>query len=533
MENQFLSLTHEVYNESGIDEAASKICEYAVYGLGASSAGAYLYDRLENVHQVHGLAGDASLPTTVPYNQSFDNKIPSHRKSFECGCLIVEGLPTVHNTELSNLAKLLVLLFNRKFSADMFGAASRPVDFFQDERSFYADLKDLTKNASQMPAGALRLNQAGSLKTLFFWNNWLDTSFQASDLDIDDPAIFPAIERCLNRGEQVALSEKDFDCPYMQRPTQDGVESAVLTPVNVGTETIGVLSFALPVVYDFTDIEKKAVLSLANSVGVSLSNFRRSADVQLDLHDDVRVSQMLTAVEVAQAARHSARANLDTLKTHLRVVTRTVAKGVDRSGKAIIGESLDGSEQAIKSCFKSLDDIKTAIRPPSRTAQVSDMKTLFERAKSQVHGRIVKNSVDVQWIGKSVSLDCFPDHMVQVFLNLILNSVDAFSELKRQGNRYVRVRLHDYQENAPNCVLRVEDSAGGIDVKGLMDSAESSDMSVDELVFAKDVTSKGVEGSGWGLYVSRKIINDHGGHMSLIEYRSKTVFEINLLKRMK
>lgn len=532
LEGQFEQITYDVYDNSDIALCAELICDFAVERLGSKSAAVYLFDRLTNRHILTSSLGPRAFEAEIPVGFQGSGCELAYRDTFECGAVLVEESPISNGAWLRRLAKLLVILYNRKFSFDMFSNSSRPIDFFQDRHDFYRDLCDLTRKSSQMPAGALRLREPNLLRTVFFWNDWNSGPFENFDWDIDESIDFPSMRLCLESSVPVVLTPQDLASPYFQRPMQQGVRAAILCPISVGRETIGTLSFALPIPYSFSDTERYGFLNLANSVGVSLTNFNQTASFQVDMHDDVRVSQVLTAVEVAQAARHSARADLDTLKTYINLIRRLTDKGVERSGKVTVPETIDECEKSIASCFKSLDDIKSAIRPPNRLAESVGLQRLFERAKNQLRGKIVKYDISVNWIGSDVVVECFPDHLTQVFLNLILNSVDAFTALNRKSNRIIRCRIHDNQEKAETIKIRIEDSAGGIDVAALRDAAGDFESSVEELVFTKDVTSKGRDGSGWGLYVSRKIVNDHGGHISLIEYRGRTVFEIELRKKL-
>ena len=531
---KFMKLCHRVYEHTDIDCAASLICNYVVGELKAKGAAAYLYNRLLDSQEIVSFDGHADFPDDLNDVSEKIAVISASRKEFQCGAIAIDGLDDTKDIHLFDVAKLLVVLFNRKFSVDLFEHASKPIDYLQDENSFHEDLKNLARESSKMPAGALRISRENKLTTVFFWNDWNTTPFlpQEWDVDLEDKSTLPHFAKCLASGKVVSLEDRDLNHSFLRRPQQSGVRAAVFCPINVRNDAIGVISLAMRRQYEFSDVEKKGFLNLANSIGVSLTNFSRAADAELDLHDGVRISQVLTAVEIAQAARHSARADLDTLKTFILTANRLLDGNLDRKGKLKIKETLQNCDSSIASCFKSLDDIKSAIRPPARKLKRVMVSSLFDSAKSQVRGRIVKNKVEVKWVGKDTEVECYPDHLKQVFLNLLLNSVDAFADLRRQGNRNIRARLHDFQENASNVVVRVEDDAGGVKVSELQMSANDHEMSVEELVFAKDVTSKGSHGSGWGLYVSRKVVSDHGGHMSLIEYRNKTVFEITLKKVM-
>jgi signal transduction histidine kinase len=532
---EFINLSHEIYDSSDVEVCALLICQYAVNFLHADGCAVYLYDKLKRCHDFINSYGVGEFDLNISLEENKCLSFKSFRGLFECGGIVVHSRVENNKKIYDDIAKLIVILYNRKFAIDMFLNSSKPIDFLQDEDRFYSDLRDLARSSSQMPAGALRLKESSFLRTLFCWNdwnNWEENIAVTSDWDITDESIFPSIKECIDRKKVVVLSQNDLYFSYFQRPMQVGVKSAIFCPIVVGKEIMGTLSFALPINYSFSEIEKLGFLNLANSIGVAITNFSRAATDQVALHDDIRVSQILTAVEVAQAARHSARADLDTLKTYINIIRRLNDKGIEKTSKSIINENIEECEAAIQSCFKSLDDIKSAIRPPAKTIEYASLKNLFDRAKNQMRGKIVKYKIDVQWADADVVIQCFPDHLMQVFLNLLLNSIDAFSSYARKGNRFVKCRVHDLQERSEIIKLRIEDNAGGIDVQKLKISANDFDSQVEDLVFQKDVTTKGREGSGWGLYVSRKIVKDHGGHMSLIEYRNKTVFELELRKNL-
>ncbi|WP_415919007.1 ATP-binding protein [Tateyamaria sp. SN6-1] len=532
MAGNFSRLFSRVIEGSKTDVSSRLICQFAVDSLKSESAALYLHDRLTAKHRLIASIG----PKKYPHELAAINKcqiLRSFKGNFMCGALVVdEGVP-VHSNEAVDLVKLIVLLAERDFCFEMFKRSGQPVNFQQDETSFYEDLQLLTRESSQMPAGAFRLLEDGRLRTMFFWNDWNDNVFSKGEWDIRDITQVPGVEDCLTGTTPFVLTPEHFEHSFFRQPMQRGVKAAVFCPVIVGNSAIGMLSFAMPEDYEFSSIETSGFLNLANSIGVSVSNFNASAQAGDRLQRDVRDAQMLTAVEVAQAARHSAKADLDTLKTYVSVIRRVNSGATNRQTQDAISEHIAECDAAIGSCFKSLDDIKAAIRPPAKELSNVRMSKLFERAKSQLLGRIIKHRIDVHWEAtKESEILCFPDHIVQVFLNLILNSVDAFAEQRKLGNRRAVGRLHDFQENAKTIRIRYEDNAGGINVAKLRQVADDHVTPVEELVFQKDLTTKGKNGSGWGMFVSRRIIEGQGGQLNLLEYRSKTVFEIEIPKKV-
>jgi signal transduction histidine kinase len=102
-----------------------------------------------------------------------------------------------------------------------------------------------------------------------------------------------------------------------------------------------------------------------------------------------------------------------------------------------------------------------------------------------------------------------------VFQNLVTNSMDAFSEGKREGQRKISVR--SYLEN-DQIVIVYEDNAGG-----MSDEVRAK-------IFEAFFTTKPVgKGTGLGMSITRDIIKEHGGTITVAsEINKGTRFEIRL-----
>jgi Na+/proline symporter/signal transduction histidine kinase len=103
-----------------------------------------------------------------------------------------------------------------------------------------------------------------------------------------------------------------------------------------------------------------------------------------------------------------------------------------------------------------------------------------------------------------------PDQMEQVFLNLLLNALDAMPE---GGELRVRTRTE-----GPEVVVRVEDTGRGIEAEAL------------DRVFDPFFTTKPVgKGTGLGLSICYGTVRDHGGTIAVASTRgSGTTFTIRL-----
>jgi PAS domain S-box-containing protein len=105
----------------------------------------------------------------------------------------------------------------------------------------------------------------------------------------------------------------------------------------------------------------------------------------------------------------------------------------------------------------------------------------------------------VRKLGESVSVQGFPGELRQVFTNLITNAADAAGS----GGR-VQVYLETSpNDNRPGAIVTISDSGLGIPPE------------LQTKLFQPFFTTKGEQGTGLGLWVSRGIVEKHGGTIEL------------------
>lgn len=110
------------------------------------------------------------------------------------------------------------------------------------------------------------------------------------------------------------------------------------------------------------------------------------------------------------------------------------------------------------------------------------------------------------------ALKCLPDQLGQIWTNLIANSIHAMN-----GKGVLTISVLD----KPHSVLiHFEDSGKGIP------------KDVENHIFKPFFTTKSSgEGSGLGLHLVKKIVDKHGGDISVVSNPGKTVFTIEIPKK--
>ena len=142
---------------------------------------------------------------------------------------------------------------------------------------------------------------------------------------------------------------------------------------------------------------------------------------------------------------------------------------------------------------------------------------ILESVMSLFHSRIVTLGIAVQRrYEERDSMVCFSGDMRQVFANLIGNSLDA---LTAGGHLWLRTRrAHCPRTCLPGVRVTVADSGCGM--------SSATQKSVFEAFF----TTKGLTGTGLGLWVSEEIVRTHHGTIKLKSRdtpgRSGTVFAL-------
>ncbi len=143
----------------------------------------------------------------------------------------------------------------------------------------------------------------------------------------------------------------------------------------------------------------------------------------------------------------------------------------------------------------------------SKAPVVIDLKETLQEILLLMERRFIELNVTVSTdMPQPVSVAAFPAELRQVFTNLITNAAEAASpggqvkvSIKPQGASAEATG----QKMAPGATVTIADNGSGI-------TAE-----VQPHLFQPFFTTKGERGTGLGLWVSRGIINKHGGTISL------------------
>lgn len=149
------------------------------------------------------------------------------------------------------------------------------------------------------------------------------------------------------------------------------------------------------------------------------------------------------------------------------------------------------------------------------SVQPTDLNRLAEEIYSLYRDAAVKEGIDIRFIpGKDIEpVNVDPDDMHTCLSNFVSNAIDACRESEKE-ELSITIRIAEEQGTI---LLEVADTGCGMDEE------------TKNKVFTTFFTTKGLQGNGLGLLVTRKIVRAHGGRVDVESSPGKgSVFRIEL-----
>ncbi len=141
----------------------------------------------------------------------------------------------------------------------------------------------------------------------------------------------------------------------------------------------------------------------------------------------------------------------------------------------------------------TVDDFQTYFKPETHADDTS-INDVVKRAVQFTQPRLSQYSIQVELkCNEMHTVKTYVNELVQVIINIINNAIDALKE-SRKNDRRIVIKT---QENDQEIILSISDNGGGIAQEMI------------ERVFEPYFSTKGKNGTGLGLYMSKMIIDKH------------------------
>jgi len=155
--------------------------------------------------------------------------------------------------------------------------------------------------------------------------------------------------------------------------------------------------------------------------------------------------------------------------------------------------SLDSITETTKYLSKTIDNFKNFFTPRSEK-EIVNIGKISDKTISLVSSELKKKNIQIITNITNVEILSYENDLIQVFINIINNAKDAFSETK-ENYIFIDAKI---DKNNKNLIINIKDNAGGID------------NSIKAKVFEPYFTTKyKSNGTGIGLYMVMEIIQKH------------------------
>lgn len=460
--------------------------------------------------------------------------VPIEREGLCIGVIDIDSNAPEHFTpthvalcELVSVISSLIL--DKKEALHLLRTMQQPINFHLDSEAFMEELMTLAATATQMPYVALR-ELSDDQTRLECIGSYGFGDLHHSELDLQPVDDYPTFLDAIASSETQV--EPTFDAEHLKwlrsRTELSRMRSFMVTPVLVGTDIFGTLSVALEREYTYTSLERRGLEMVANAIGVAISNQRNANHHEVNLFDLAKHAGALAAVEVAQAVRHEARGHVSNASIAATLLEKFCTQKNRVDGQDVLKRVKDIQDD-LKGVSTSLDKIRQITKPPKSELKQVSLTEMWEKAFEIVRGRLAAFRIQHRVEGSDVVIEGYPDYLVQGFLNLILNSIDAFKDLRRKQNRSITVYIEKTSPDDTHVNMRCIDTATGIDPSMLPLKEDGSLCPISD-IFKPGVTTKGEEGSGYGLYLVRRALAAHNGSIDITDWRRGTSFMLSLPK---
>jgi phosphate/phosphite/phosphonate ABC transporter binding protein len=209
----------------------------------------------------------------------------------------------------------------------------------------------------------------------------------------------------------------------------------------------------------------------------------------------IQQSKMAAMGEMIGSIAHQWKQPLNALAMTVQDVEE--AYEIGELNKKYLAEFVEQSMKLIHHMSHTVDDFRNFLKP-SRQKSVFDVSAAFSEVFALFSDQIKQHGVTVTLNSPKVhAAYCigYPNEFKHVVLNLLNNGCDAITDRRiKDGGSLEGIITVDIEEAQDRVVVRVRDNGGGIDDTVLAK------------LFEPYVTTKGENGTGIGLYMSKAII---------------------------
>jgi PAS domain S-box-containing protein len=298
--------------------------------------------------------------------------------------------------------------------------------------------------------------------------------------------------------------------PRFVAPPGEDIRSELCVPMNVSERTIGVLNLASTRSDQYTFADQQLLQILADQAAVGLEN----AHLYKGLQEQVQTIQN-TQARLIQSEKTAAMGRLlasiaheinNPLQSVLGCLTLAEEELAEGQRHEEVRPYLEVASSEIERIASIVQRTRDFYRPAPEGQQLTDVHAVLDSVlalsgKQLQHSRV---TVKRQWSSDLPKILANPDHLRQVFLNLVLNAKDAMPQggMLHLCTAAAQVQGGGLKSSLPAIRITFRDTGLGM-------SPETQSRLFEPFFTTKE------QGMGLGLSISYSIIKSHRGQISV------------------
>jgi two-component system NtrC family sensor kinase len=306
------------------------------------------------------------------------------------------------------------------------------------------------------------------------------------------------VDQVMKSGQPLVINNSSDD-PLFWRQLDSEVHSALCVPLVVRDGVVGAIQVVNKRKSQFTKNDLALFLSIAASVAAAIENswlYHELADFTEELERSqaqlIQAEKMAAVGRLAASIAHEINNPLQAIHNSLHLTLRPTLSEEKKSRYLAMAQEEVG---------RLIDIVRRLLefyRPSRGRKTITDVNSVIDNVltltnKRLQHGRI---SVKTQLAPDLPLLRVVPDQLAQVFLNIVINAIEAMPHGGLLTIRAARMR------DGKSVHITFADNGPGID--------EQTKTSIFEPFFTTKHT-----GTGLGLAISYGIVERHGGQIAV------------------
>ena len=294
------------------------------------------------------------------------------------------------------------------------------------------------------------------------------------------------IAHVLEKKESVLIADAMGDAKFGMADSVvlHNIRSAMCSPLRGRTRIVGIIHADTTGVGEFTQEDLMLLDAIGNAAGIAVEN----AQLYGEKIQNERLAAMGQAIS---GLSHYIKNIVAAMETSHAMVEKALA-AEDLSIIQRVWKILRRSNQRISNLVLDMLAYSKDRKPETQFYQLNEVcKEAAELCHDRIKAKDAKLHLDLD--PKLPKIQADPQGIHRCLLNLLTNAIDALDE--EGGEVKMSTQMHGESE----VLITVEDDGAGIPEKIL------------QRIFDVFFSTKGSQGTGLGLAVTKKIIDEHGG----------------------